>query len=73
MKSMRHNRLMLILLRILISAALCLGCQSQVVYLPDSEQVYRIHRGEPSPIDGYVLPPGTLLRLYRARVEQEER
>lgn len=55
-------------------ACVLLGCgKPEVVYLPDSEKVHAIKKGEPSPIDGYVLPSGLLFKLYRdARIEANE-
>jgi hypothetical protein len=62
------NRLLIVLMRLLLCAIVlpCSGCPQKVVYLPDSEKVYRVKAGDPSPISGYVLSEGTLLRLYKA-------
>lgn len=47
------------------------GCKSRVVYLPESEKVHAIKKGDPSPIDGYVISKGTLLKLYKAAKAEE--
>ena len=53
---------------LLVALTLCLsGCEcNRVEYLSDSERVYPVRAGEPSPIDGYVLSEGYLVRLYEA-------
>lgn len=58
----------------LVLTCVLVGCgKPEVVYLPDSEKVHAIKKGEPSPIDGYVLPSGLLFKLYReARTEEDE-